>query len=212
MKIEKINENQIKIILSRGDLAERNLNINEIAYSNEKMQMLFREMMEQAMMEHSFRPDGNSPLMIEAALLPSDSIMIIVTKVNDAVEPCEPLNLMPKPKEERQFISRGLIDSAAVRTAGIMIYSFANLDDAVGACARFLVRGEKDSALYKHAGRYYLSIDSIRGTKSQTEAAEAALSEYGTKHIGSYISQAYLVEHGELMIGAGAVEKLAGMS
>ena len=38
---------------------------------------------------------------------------------------------------------------------------------------------------------------------------ELILHEYGERHISSRISENYLAEHGELMIGTQAVEKLA---
>lgn len=51
MRIEKISENQIKFLLSKADLTERDIKITELAYGSEKTQELFREMMEQAMAE-----------------------------------------------------------------------------------------------------------------------------------------------------------------
>ena len=36
MKLERVNENQIKCTLSRGDLLERHINLNELAYGSEE--------------------------------------------------------------------------------------------------------------------------------------------------------------------------------
>ena len=80
MKIEKISDNQIKFILNRDDLLEYDLKITEIAYGSERAQAFFREMLEQAMVEHDFFVE-NTPLMIEAVSMPQDGIVIIVTKV-----------------------------------------------------------------------------------------------------------------------------------
>ena len=44
MKIERINENQIRCTLSSQDLSTRNLNLGELAYGSEKARNLFREM------------------------------------------------------------------------------------------------------------------------------------------------------------------------
>ena len=43
MKIEKINDNQIRCTLTHADLAARNLKISELAYGTEKAKSLFRD-------------------------------------------------------------------------------------------------------------------------------------------------------------------------
>lgn len=85
MKIEKINDNQIKCILHKNDLLARNLNISELAYGSEKANFLFREMTEEAYRKFGFQID-NTPLMIEAIPLPNESIALILTKVDDPEE------------------------------------------------------------------------------------------------------------------------------
>ena len=48
MKIEKINENQIRCTLTREDLETHQVNLKELAYGSEKAKKLFRDMMQQA--------------------------------------------------------------------------------------------------------------------------------------------------------------------
>ncbi len=80
MKIEKVNENQIRCTLTREDLAERQLKISELAYGTEKAKMLFRDMMQQAEYEFGFEAD-DIPLMIEAIPLSADTVILLITKV-----------------------------------------------------------------------------------------------------------------------------------
>lgn len=80
MKIEKINDNQIRCTLTREELAERQLKLSELAYGTEKAKMLFRDMMQQASYEFGFEAD-DIPLMIEAIPLSADSIILVITKV-----------------------------------------------------------------------------------------------------------------------------------
>ena len=85
MKIEKINDNQIRCTLNRGDLQERQLSLKELAYGTEKARSLFREMIQKAMAEVGF--DTNDiPLMIEAIPLSGEGIMLIITKIEDPEE------------------------------------------------------------------------------------------------------------------------------
>ena len=85
MKIEKINENQIRCTLTREDLETHQVNLKELAYGSEKAKKLFRDMMQQAQMQFGFEAD-NIPLMIEAIPVNLDSIILIITKVEDPDE------------------------------------------------------------------------------------------------------------------------------
>ena len=85
MKIEKMNENQIRCTLTREDLASRQLKVSELAYGTEKAKTLFRDMMQQANYQFGFEAE-DIPLMIEAIPMGSDSIVLIITKVEDPDE------------------------------------------------------------------------------------------------------------------------------
>lgn len=85
MRIEKINENSICCTLTSFDLSVRNLNLRELAYGSEKAKKLFDEMMTKASNEVGFNAD-NTPIMIEAIPLSSDSIKLIISKVPDPEE------------------------------------------------------------------------------------------------------------------------------
>lgn len=82
MKIEKISENQIRCTLNKADLSERHLKISELAYGSDKAKELFRDMMEQANIDFGFDAD-NIPLMIEAIPTSKDSIVLLITKVDN---------------------------------------------------------------------------------------------------------------------------------
>ncbi len=80
MKIEKINENQIRCILTKEELADREIKLSELAYGSEKAKVLFRDMIEQANNEFGFEVD-DIPLMIEAIPLTGENIVLQITKV-----------------------------------------------------------------------------------------------------------------------------------
>ncbi len=48
MRIEKVNDTQIRVTLSHSDLNPRDIKISELAYGSQKAQELFRDMMTQA--------------------------------------------------------------------------------------------------------------------------------------------------------------------
>lgn len=85
MKIEKINDNQIKCTLNKSDLLSRQIKLSELAYGTEKAKNLFRDMMQQASSEFGFEAE-DIPLMIEAIPVSGDCIVLLITKVEDPEE------------------------------------------------------------------------------------------------------------------------------
>lgn len=85
MKIEKVNDNQIRCTLTREDLASRHIKLSELAYGSENAKLLFRDMMQQAAAEFGFEAE-DIPLMIEAIPLSTEAIMLIITKVDSPEE------------------------------------------------------------------------------------------------------------------------------
>lgn len=85
MKIEKISDNQIRCTLSHQDLVDRELKISELAYGTEKAKALFRDMMQQASYEFGFEAE-DIPIMIEAIPISRETLILIITKVEDPDE------------------------------------------------------------------------------------------------------------------------------
>ena len=85
MKLEKLNDNQIRCTLSKSDLDKRELRLSELAYGSPKARALFRDMIQQASIELGFDAE-NIPLMIEAIPISSDCLVLVVTKVEDPEE------------------------------------------------------------------------------------------------------------------------------
>ena len=82
MKIEKLNDNQIRCTLTHADLADRQIKISELVCGGEKAKSLFHDMMQRAHSEFGFEAE-DMPLMIEAVPASSDSIVLIITKCDD---------------------------------------------------------------------------------------------------------------------------------
>ncbi len=80
MKIEKVNDNQIRCTLTRQDLADRQIKLSELAYGSEKARSLFKDMIEQANYEFGFETN-DIPLMVEAIPVSGESIILLITKV-----------------------------------------------------------------------------------------------------------------------------------
>jgi len=236
MKIEKINENQIRCTLTRNDLAERQLQLSELAYGTEKAKSLFHDMMQQAAFEFGFEAE-NMPLMIEAIPTSSDSIVLIITKVEDPeeidarfskfapalstdadkknethgkLEGAETLrNLFEKVKEKL-----GAPETPEPKAKSpLRLFSFATMDDVILA-AQFLTNVYSGpNTLYKDHAEDMFILAMTQSDYSDKEYNRICnmLTEYGTLENASGIALAFLEEHCEALICNNAVQALAGI-
>lgn len=85
VKIEKLNDNQIRCTLTHADLADREIKLSELVCGTEKAKSLFQDMMQKAHSEFGFEAE-DMPLMIEAVPSSSGAIVLIITKVDDPEE------------------------------------------------------------------------------------------------------------------------------
>ena len=104
MRIEKINENQIRCTLTKEDLADRQIKISELAYGSEKAKSLFRDMIEQANYEFGFEAE-DIPLMIEAIPLSGENIILQITKVEYPEEIDTRFSKFSEGEEEEAVVS-----------------------------------------------------------------------------------------------------------
>ena len=77
MKLERINENKIRCILTSGDLSSRQIMLGELAYGSDKAKALFRDMMDLAAEELGFETD-DMPIVVEAVPMENGSIVLVL--------------------------------------------------------------------------------------------------------------------------------------
>lgn len=102
MKLEKLNDNQIRCTLNKSDLDKRELRLSELAYGSAKARALFRDMIQQASIELGFEAD-NIPLMIEAIPISNECLVLVVTKVEDPDELDTRFSRFSSPFDEEDF-------------------------------------------------------------------------------------------------------------
>ncbi len=141
MRIEMINENQIRCTLTKEDLANRHLKISELAYGSDKAKLLFREMMQQAAMDYGFIAE-DIPLMIEAIPVSQECIVLVITKVQDPEELDTRFSkFTPYEDEEEDSIMDDMEDITIPETADQVMDLFRRLYDRLEQQL-----GKKDSA------------------------------------------------------------------
>ena len=206
MKIERISENQLKLTLTKADLAERDIKLEDLISPSEKTQKLFRDIMEQALDEEDFVSE-NTPLMVEAVPAGTDGIMIIVTKVTN-----QDKKQVSQAQELRRWKKKPMDTFAhkEEKNSDILIYSFPLLDDVIHVSVRLGESFKGESSVYKNENKYFLVLQGdTYTTEESSEELEQILKEYGQKHISTPLAKYYLLEHGETLIPEQAVKVLA---
>jgi adapter protein MecA 1/2 len=230
MKLEKINDHQIRCTLSKSDLTDREIKISELAYGTEKAQELFKDMMEQASFEFGFEAD-NVPLMIEAIPLTTDSIMLIITKVDDPddldTKFATLTSNIKKFKKRDSSIDSKDIDSDTVDSSNvpdqnekkfsvkgdhhILTYSFDSLDDVCYFSQQIASLFTGINSLYKNDvnSRYYLILHNSDFDDTTFKTISGIASEYGINEPANYATEAYYDEHFETIIKHKATQLLS---
>lgn len=223
MKIEKVSDTQIRVTLNHADLKTRDIKIGELAYGSSKAQALFRDMMTKAYEDFGFETE-NVPLMIEAVPLSSDSIMIVVTKVEDPSQIDEKLDTIGERPTHRTFkdpVADRLTDlellnkseeaapSSKKKESDTLLYAFSNFDDIchVAHHVKSLYFGE--STLYKYADKYFMLLGKNQRKNTKKSILISLLNEFGQRGEASELSELFLQEHGKIMIQGDAIDVLS---
>ena len=234
MKIEQLNDNQIRCTLTRSDLNARELKLSELAYGTEKAKTLFQDMMQQAAFEFGFDAE-NIPLMIEAIPSSADSIVLIITKVEDPEEidtrfskfapsptaipnkkPAKASNKLAGSEELSALLGK-ITDSVAkiteaTREVGdIQLFSFSSMNTVIQTAKLLNKLDFGSNTLYKDSRNNNFMLVLARSTQTTSDFHKLCnmLSEYGLPASSNGISIAHLEEHGNIIMQVNAMQQLA---
>lgn len=239
MKIERINENQIRCTLTSFDLSVRNLNLGELAYGSEKARNLFREMIQKASNEVGFEAE-DIPLMVEAIPLSNESVMLVITKIEDPEElDTRFAKFSPTTDEDPESMpgdlasellegADGLLSLLGIdkkedqedgqtkkqsNASSIRIYCFQSLDQISDAARAIGHVYDGENTLYKKPDtrQYYLVIRNTSDKSLDFSRVCNLLAEYGSKVHQDYASEAYYKEHYEVLIEGHALQSLSNL-
>ena len=241
MKIERINENQIRCTLTSFDLSVRNLNLGELAYGSEKARKLFREMIQKASNEVGFEAE-DIPLMVEAIPLSNESVMLVITKVEDPEELDTRFSKFSPSNEDGSSLLDSLATELLEGADGILdllhgldssqspspdhskkeessdpsqtfrIFTFPKLDLISEAARAVGGQFSGESTLYKKPEEGpYFLVLKKPVDTSDFNRVCNTMAEYGAKIRHDYATESYYAEHYEVLIPDNALQILAGL-
>ena len=216
MKIEKVNENQIRCTLSKKELADRQIKLSELAYGSEKAKGLFRDMIEQANYEFGFEAN-DIPLMIEAIPLSGENIILQITKVDYPEELDTRFSKFSEVEdgESEMALEGSILPELQGEKADDMsnlkkMFEFKSLEQIERLA--FVLGGfyEGENDLYKDEAknRFYLLIQKSYHTPEEFNKVCNVISEYAIHRKYVPAKEAFLKEHGKCLVKGNALQVL----
>ena len=204
MKIEKLTENKIRVIINGQDLKDNHIDLHTLMTKTLESQNLFLKMLLKAEQEVGFHTDG-CRLLIEAFSSTDDNFVFTITKYKKSDNDIsEDINI-PKRKISVRRKSINLKSSTT-------IYCFEDFDNFCNFC-QFLnnihefesKKMSKDFSLYWYQDNYYLVISNINITYPYLKNFYSAISEFGKSASYSTSFQNKLLEHGKIIMKKNAL-------
>ena len=199
MKIEKITENKIRIILNIEDLKNNNLDLQSFITNSVESHQLLLSLLEKAEKEIGFKTQ-DCKILIEALASSDGQFVFNITKF--------------APEQEKNNIHKRNLSfkrkSIKLETNNA-VYSFESFEDFC-SFANYtkdlkLENFAKDYSLYTYNNLYYLVISKINIHFENLPLFYSKISEFGKLISYSNIFKAKLFEYGKCIIKKNALKK-----
>lgn len=201
MKIEKLTEDKIRIIVNPSDLELENLDMKSIMTKAIDRQGFFVHMLEKAKDEVGFNTDG-CKLLIEAFSSSDDILVFTITKYSEK-EPLKNIDSSKKLTVKRKSLN--IKNKEA-------IYSFRSFDEFCDFCEcinkeyKFDIKKlSKNTYLYLYNNTYYLFMKNIVIEETALKNFYSIASEFLIPVHYSNNFENKLLEHGKLIIKGNSI-------
>ena len=202
MKIEKLTENKIRVIVNSEDLKNNNLDYQTIMEKPIESQKLFLEMLLKAEKEVGFYTEGYK-LLVEAFSSPDGLFVFTITKYIE--KPNTPSN-KPKvtPKKKIKNVNP---------KSNTSIYKFSSFEEFCEFCTAMhnipnfqSKQLAKTIAFYLFNDTYYLILSNINTESAYIHVFYSTISEFASLASHSETFKMKLLEHGKAIMKRNAIE------
>ena len=205
MKIEKLTENKIRVIINFEDLDQKDIDLHSIMTTSLENQGLFLKILAKAKKEVGFNTE-NCKLLIEAFSTPDGTFVFTITKYKAVENDDMPYN--NNFSQKKLTVKRKSINL----TKSNVIYNFNSFDEFCNFCIcinnfkSFNVnKFSKDISLYLYNDTYYLIISNINLNYEHINIFYSVISEFAKVFSNSEGFKNKLLEHGNVIIKKNAI-------
>lgn len=193
MKIEKVNDNKVKIILSFEELEMRNITINDIEKNNSAARNLFTSLIEENNLDEDFGCE-DVQLFIEASSDNTNTFILTITKTDYLPD------ISDYSKNENKMLYR--IDSR--------LFEFNSLDTILDFCK--IAKDENlffgKNSLYKYEDKYFILFSDNAIKNKKFIKTFVMISEYTSRYFSYDLYYKTLTEKGKIIVANRALQKL----
>ena len=232
MKIERLNENQLRFTVWSKDLPDEDFTIADLAGQTEKAEELIKYMMNKAKEEFGFITE-EKPIVVEAIPVNKDCIVFLVTKV-EGEEQDEKFGYIEKLKHQAMEMAKSLKDGTIELTDDdeaddsigkvnqpsdektgkllpYMIYKSKDMENFITVARMVCSFYDSDNTLYKQESdiNYYLVVTHNRNTDKEFEYLCETLREFTEPYKFTYTTKYYFEEHYKTIIEKTALQTLS---
>lgn len=195
MKIEKLNENKIRITLNIDDLNERNISMQSFMSNSIESQDIFMDMLDKADEEVGFNTD-DCRIMIEALALKNGVFVLTITKFEHDSE-------KSTLKRKNVHIKRKSPSINLEKT----IYSFESFDAVCDFCTflrdtldeQQIIKFAKSSDLYEYNSNFYLILSNINVDSPDLKCICSSITEFAHFVNSSELFESKIKEYGRII-------------
>lgn len=208
MKIEKLTDNKIRIILNLEDMAQNNVDMQAIITNSKENQNLLEKLLSKAEKEVGFVTQ-NSKVLIEAIASSEGEFVFTITKLSPDFATVPYSANIPSPSPKKKIIARHKTSFSKK-----LIYHFDNFDIFCDFCSYIknsqfsnLKDFSKDISLFLYNDSYILVISEINPKFEFIKQFKTAILEFANKHNYSSSFENKLLEHGKCLFKKNAISK-----
>ena len=202
MKIEKITENKIRVIIDTDELNEKNLSLNSLIKNTDSAQELFKSMLEEAKKQVGFVVN-DSKLLVEAYSTQDGFFIITFTKFKNT-------DANTQNKSSKKVSFKRKIPNNMKKNA---IYEFRDFEEFCNFCtyannSKLLdLKGlAKNISLYEYNSLFYLVFSNINTDFKFLNLFYTSISEFAKLVSNSDLYKSKLDEHGKIIFKANAIK------
>ena len=210
MKIEKIDENKVRITLTIDELSQRHISLKDIEQDSSRAQDLFLDLLEESDINEDFIVD-DSQLFVEASSDNENLFIVTITKIDYMPELSK---YTPKKKQGRKKSNNAdnkfEKNTHVEYTVASSIYKFKSLDRIFELCSK--LKTEKafigTNSLYKYDDSYFIVFSKTSIKNSKFIKTFVILSEYAEQYYASGMYTTLIKEKCKLVIDKKALQTL----
>lgn len=204
MKIEKLTDNKIRIIVNLDDLKEKNIDSNSLINKPTETQNLILDILVKAEKEVGFNTDG-CKLLIEAFSSSEGVFVFTITKYKDTSSDAP---ISTSQNKKKIIVKKKTVNLKSENS----IFRFSDFEEFCKLCNYMnnitdlnIKKLAKTISLYLYNNTYFLVVANVNTKYEELNKFYSIISEFATLCSHSNIFESKLFEHGKLIFKKNAI-------